>query len=171
MMINNPFTPTQMIIGAASAAVLLLCVLVLPTKAKSNRAYVKIPSILTPAEKHFYKILSSIYKDEFIIMAKVRLADVVKVSPNIRKKHWWGYFSKISQKHLDILIIDKSDFSTILAIELDDASHDKRERIIRDKFVNVVMKQTVIPLVRFSVKRRYDRKIIAQTLAEPLTKD
>ena len=44
-MINNPFTPTQMIIGAASAAVLLLCVLVLPAKAKSNRAYVKIPSI------------------------------------------------------------------------------------------------------------------------------
>ena len=167
-MINIPFSPQQMLIAGAVFMGVLLCVLVLPAKAKSTRAYERIPSILTPAEKHFYKVLSSIYKDEFIIMAKVRLADIVKVSPNIRKKHWWGYFSKISQKHLDILILEKSNLSTLCAIELDDKSHEKRERVQRDTFVNQVMAQTGIPLYRFSVKRRYDRAEIAHVLNECL---
>ena len=167
-MINIPFTPQQMLIGGMVFIGLLLCVLVLPAKAKSNRAYEPLPSILTNAEKHFYKVLSSIYKDDFIIMAKVRLADVVKVGPNIRKKHFWSYFSKISQKHIDMLILKKSDYSTLCAIELDDKSHDKQERITRDKFVNQVMAQTGIPLYRFKVKHRYNRAEIAKTLSKCL---
>ena len=153
-MIDIPFSPHQMFIGAMVFMVLLLCILVLPARAKSNRAYEQRPSVLTPPEKYFYNVLSSIYKDRFIILAKVRIADLIKVRSTISKKHFWSYFKNISQKHIDFVLVDKTSFVTLCVIELDDKSHEKRERVQRDTFVNQVMAQTGIPLYRFSVKRR-----------------
>lgn len=167
-MINIPFTSLQMLIGGAVFVALLLCILVLPAKAKSGRAYEQRPSVLTPPEKYFYNVLSSIYKDRFIILAKVRIADIIKVRSTIGRKQFWGYFSKISQKHIDFLLVDRESFATLCAIELDDKSHEKRVRQTRDKFVNHVMAQTDIPLYRFKVKRIYDRAEIAQTLNQCL---
>ena len=154
-----------MFVGAMVVFMILLpCVLAFSAKAKSSRAYEQRPSVLTPPEKYFYNVLSSIYKDRFIILAKVRIADLIKVRSTIGRKQFWGYFSKIGMKHLDFVLVDKTSFSTLCVIELDDKSHEKRERITRDKFVNQVMAQTGIPLYRFKVKRRYDRADIAQTL-------
>ena len=104
-MINIPFTPQQMFIGGVVFMALLLCILVLPAKAKSTRAYEQRPSVLTPPEKYFYNVLSSIYKDRFIIMAKVRIADLIKVRSTIGRKQFWGFHSKISQKHIDLSLI------------------------------------------------------------------
>ena len=147
---------------------LLLCIIVLPARAKSTKVYEQQPSILTPPERNFYKVLSSVYKDRFIIMAKVRIADIIKVRSTISRKQFWRYFSKISQKHIDFVLVDKTSFATLCLIELDDKSHEKRERIIRDKFINQVMAQTGIPLYRFKVKRRYERAEIAQVLKDCL---
>ncbi|WP_157919293.1 DUF2726 domain-containing protein, partial [Escherichia coli] len=57
-------------------------------------------------------------------------------------------FRSISQYHIDFLIVDKSNFSIVCAIELDDSSHDLPDRIKRDNKINMIFKFTGIPLLR-----------------------
>lgn len=159
-----PFTSQQLLIGGITFVVLLLFVVVLPARHTSAKPYERFSSILTPAEQHFYKVLSSVIEGRAIIMAKVRVADVLKVKRSINKKHFWSYFSKISQKHIDFILIDPQTFTTLCVIELDDKSHLNLDRMKRDRFINQVMMQTSIPLYRFSVRRRYNRNEIIQTL-------
>lgn len=159
-----PFTTQQLLIGGIAFVVLLFFVFVLPARHTSAKPYERLPSILTPPEQHFYRVLSSVVKEQAIIMAKVRVADLLKVRRSINKKHFWSYFSKISQKHIDFVLIDPQTFTTLCAIELDDKSHLNLDRMKRDRFVNQVMAQTDIPLYRFKVKRKYDRSYILQTL-------
>jgi len=166
---NIPLTPQQIIIGSLLFLTVLFFVVVLPSRKISANPYERLASILSPSEQHFYKVLSSVLNGRVIIMSKVRIADLVKVRPSIKKKHFWSYFSKISQKHIDFVLIDPNDLRTLCSIELDDKSHNKLNRIKRDRFVNQVMVQTGIPLYRFAVKRRYDRAGILQTL-EPCFK-
>lgn len=159
-----PFTSQQLLIGGIAFVVLLFFVIVLPARHTSAKPYERFPSILTPAEQHFYKVLSSVIEGQAIIMAKVRVADILKVKRSINKKHFWSYFSKISQKHIDLVLIDPQTFTTLCAIELDDKSHLNLDRMKRDRFINQVMVQTGIPLYRFSVRRRYDRAEILEKI-------
>ena len=163
-MINLPFTLQQLLIGGITFVVFLLFVVVLPARHTSAKPYERLPSILTPSEQHFYKVLSSVVKEQAIIMAKVRVADLLKVRRSMSKKHFWSYFSKISQKHIDFVLIDPQTFITLCVIELDDKSHLNLDRMKRDRFVNQIMAQTGIPLYRFSVRRRYDRSEILERL-------
>ena len=164
-MFNLPFTSQQIFIGAILFIGLLFCLVVLPSRKRYAKPYVRLGSILSPSEQHFYKVLLSILNGQATIMAKVRIADLLKVRNTIKKKHFWSYFSKISQKHIDFVLIDPISFKTICLIELDDKSHLRLSRSNRDKFVNHIMVQTGIPLYRFSVKRRYDRKEILEKLS------
>lgn len=159
-----PFTSQQLFIGGIALMVLLFFVIVLPARHTSANPYERLPSILTPSEQHFYKVLSPIVQGRAIIMAKVRIADLLKVRKSNKQKHFWSYFSKISQKHIDFVLIDPQTFITICAIELDDKSHLNLDRMKRDRFVNQIMAQTGIPLYRFSVRRRYDREEILEKL-------
>lgn len=162
------FTSQQFLVGGIAFVVLLLFVIVLPARHTSAKSYERLPSILTPSEQHFYKVLSSVIKEQAIIMAKVRVADLLKVRRSISKKHFWSYFSKISQKHIDFVLIDPQTFTTLCAIELDDKSHLNLDRMKRDRFINQVMAQTGIPLYRFSVRRRYNRNMIFERLKDCL---
>jgi len=163
-MIDIPFTPHQLLISAACFILLLFALVVFPARKNHAQPYERMNSILTPAEQHFYKVLSSVIEGQAIIMAKVRVADLLKIRKSIKEKHFWDYFSKISQKHIDFVLVDPQSFITLCVIELDDKSHLNFDRMKRDRFVNQVMAQTGIPLYRFSVRRRYNRSKILEKL-------
>lgn len=133
----------------------LLTVLLLVVFRSPVQAYERYSSILTPAEQHFYKVLASAVGGRAIIMAKVRIADVIRVRRTVKGKQFWSYFSKISQKHIDFVLLEPSTLQTLCLIELDDKSHLQVNRSQRDKFVNRIMAEVGIPLYRFPVRRRY----------------
>lgn len=107
--------------------------------------YKVIKYFFTPAEKEFYtllrKILYSNYKYKYDIFPKVRLVDIFK--PTIWKKG----ISKIIQKHVDYLIVDREqDFRPVLWIELD-GDHSKQAE--SDKFKKDLYESCWLPLLRF----------------------
>ncbi len=61
-------------------------------------------------------------------------------------------FNKISQKHVDFLICRHDDWMPILGIELDDDSHKKTARKLRDMLVNELFASKGIPLLRIHVR-------------------
>lgn len=126
--------------------------------------YKKKKYLLTIAEKNFYDALSiAINNTNYYICPKVRLADIIYVSETDKRQ---SYFNKIKSKHIDFLLCDKNSMSPILAIELDDNSHLRDDRINRDVFLDKALKSAGLKFVRFRVQQSYDINAIKEKLIE-----
>ena len=122
---------------------------------------------LSAAEFSFYKVLESLLGSQLTIQSKVRLGDIFFVSrPNENR----SYFGKISQKHIDFLICDAKIMQPIFGIELDDSSHDRKDRQTRDNFIDRVFKTANLPLLHFPARRDYNTREIADTI-RPILKE
>lgn len=105
--------------------------------------------LLTSHEANFYKDLKPIAdKYNLIIFCKLRMADILSVKPLIRGRDYYYWFQRISQKHIDFVLCNKSFIPAIL-IEIDDYTHDRADRQESDNFKNSVFKDTHIKLLRF----------------------
>jgi hypothetical protein len=127
------------------------------------RPFLRRKYLLTKAEKSFYEILRAVVSPH-AVLAKVRLADLVEADERhlLRKSN----FDHIKSKHIDFVICDRA-LSPIIAVELDDSSHQRPDRIARDRDVNRIFEIALFPLARFSVRPAYDEAEIAkQLLAE-----
>lgn len=85
-------------------------------------------------------------------MCKVRLADVITCPEGEWRR---GMGSPIAQKHLDFVLCDPHSTRFVAAIELDDRSHDQPKRQRRDQFVNRVLSEAGIRLVRVQARSHY----------------
>lgn len=114
--------------------------------------YIAIDNLFTDTERRFYFLLMESLNGEFNVFAKVRVADVL--TPNMKKKHWQGAFNKIKAKHFDYVLCD-DNLNILAAIELDDRSHQRADRIARDIFLNKACKTANVPLIRFYTNQDY----------------
>lgn len=133
--------------------------------------YIKKRYLLSRNEREFYEILKESVNDNFLIFSKVRLGDIV--IPKRTRLDWNSYFWQVTNKHVDFVLCTRYS-EPVLAIELDDHSHLKPDRIERDVFVNGVLKDSGLPLLRVKQRRSYDkttlekeikRKILSLTIA------
>lgn len=107
------------------------------TELKINGAYHK-RWMFSFHEKEAYKKLKAI-SDElgYIVFAKVRLLDILE--PTKGTDRYKTYFYKIQAKHVDFVLCDQKLVAQYI-IELDDSSHDTKERQERDKFVDEIVR-------------------------------
>jgi hypothetical protein len=52
----------------------------------------------------------------------------------------------------------------VLAIELDDNSHKRRDRVERDVFVNQIFEDARLPLLRIKTREAYNTRELAEEL-------
>lgn len=119
--------------------------------------------VLTEREKNFYETIRLIAeKHNLNVSAKMRLADIVKVSDEIKTQSslWWSNFEKISQKHIDFALQDKTNLEIKLLIEIDDYTHQREDRIERDNFVDSVCEQANIPILHLYDVTGLEEKIV-----------
>jgi hypothetical protein len=108
---------------------------------------------LSHAEQSFYLVLKSMMGDHLTICTKVSLADLFFViRPNENK----SAFNRINRKHVDFLLCDPKKMTPIFAVELDDSSHERDDRVERDEFVDNVFKAAGLPLIHISVRSSYN---------------
>lgn len=119
-------------------------------------------TVLTPAELAFYSALAPIVHPGFMISAKVRLADLFDARVG---KRWQTAFNKISRKHIDFVLTDPRTSRILCAIELDDRSHQRPDRIERDGFVNQLFASHRLPLLRIPFARTYSAHDLRTKLA------
>lgn len=107
-------------------------------------------NLLTQNEYKFYCSLIKIAdKYNLSIQVKMRLADIIEVDKRkINNKDYMSYFGKIKSKHIDFVLTHKYTMQMIAAIELDDKSHEKQQRIERDAFVNNALTAAGIDFIR-----------------------
>ncbi len=117
--------------------------------------YQKEGALFSPAERSFLGVLDQAVSDQFRVMGKVRLADIIRVQSGVNGSAWQKAFNRIQSKHLDFVICNPKDLSIQSVVELDDQSHDRPRHQGRDEFVQKALRAAGVPVFRFSAKRSY----------------
>jgi hypothetical protein len=107
---------------------------------------------LSAAENSFYHVLCAATRDQAIVCPKVNLADVFFV---VRPNENQAYRNKIDRRHVDFLLCDPKTMHPKVGLELDDASHERKDRQVRDEFLDSVFKVAGLPLVHIPVSSGY----------------
>ena len=115
----------------------------------------------TDAEKNFLETLKKVVADKYYIYGKVRIADLIEPNFDKRFNHekWWRSFNAISQKHVDFVLTDKN-YNVICVIELNDKSHQKKDRIKSDEIKRKAFHSAEIPLLFFNNSYEYSHSHI-----------
>jgi len=134
----------------ACCLILLLLLHLAGRSIRPRRVYFRRPRLLSAAELQFFHTLETVVGENFWVFAKVRVADLIEVR-GLYGRDWWTAFSRVSQKHVDFLVASRKTLEVLLAIELDDRSHQMGDRQKRDELLNAVFLQAGIPLIRFNL--------------------
>jgi Protein of unknown function (DUF2726) len=122
-----------------------------------------VSSLLTPAERLFAETLEMVVAGKWRISYKVRVADILEVS-SVDSHERQRLFRRLAGKHIDFLLTCPDTFEPIVAVELDDSSHERAERKERDQFLDELFEIARLPLVRIAAAARYSPNRIFQTL-------
>src|SRR6266576_5431038 len=148
MMISEFLSPTILWVGGCSLCCLLGLGLWTFWRSVEPKVSVSVvESLLTPAEQLFYRSLDLAIAGRLQILCKVRLADLFQVaSKDTKERH--RLFRKIAAKHIDFLLVEPGKLQPVIAIELDDASHNRADRTQRDRFLDELSGIVDFPLLR-----------------------
>jgi len=116
---------------------------------------------MTKAELEFYYSLKKAIPHSVTIHSHVGLWAIVD---NIHHKDW----NKISQKHIDFILYEEIENLVLLAIELDDSSHNSYSAQKRDAAKNEILQDAGIPLLRIWVTQYYDTKTLVDKIIEAI---
>lgn len=134
------------------------------TASKPQFPYHLRDHFLSAAELSFYGVLRTAVQQQAVICTKVNLHDLFYVKQDDPSR-WRVYTNKIDRKHIDFLLCDPATMRPLVGIELDDKSHERKDRQERDTFVDEVFRAARLPLVRVAAKQGYNVQSIADQLA------
>lgn len=128
--------------------------------------YLRKDSIMTEFEREFFKVLFGAIDNQYYVFPQVHLDAII--SYKIGGKSRFGAFRHINEKSVDFVICDKEQLRPLLAIELDDSSHNREDRRKRDEEVERILNEAGMPLLRINHNGRYDVEEIKQLVFEKL---
>ena len=121
--------------------------------------FVSKDRLMSVVEARMLNKLKPLEGGRYYLFAQVRVADVIGVGGKEGSSSWWSLFRQISSKHVDFVFVERSTMRPVVAIELDDLSHNKPDRIVRDKFLNKAFEQAGTKLVRYTTKQLFDNSL------------
>jgi very-short-patch-repair endonuclease len=121
---------------------------------------------LTKAEHEFYDALVKAVGNDYIIFAQVHLPTLL--DEKVVGQNWKAAFRHISLKSVDFVLCDKAYISPKLAIELDDKSHERADRVDRDIEVERILKGADMPLLRIQNHGAFNPQDLAQKIRNTL---
>lgn len=131
--------------------------------------YVRREALLTEGELVFYHILREAVAERWSVCAMVRLADLIQVRRQARDHLAWR--NRILSKHVDFVLCEHDTMRVRLAVELDDRSHDRPDRVERDAFLDSALEAAGVPLLRVKAAGSYDvqqlREAVERHMAGP----
>lgn len=119
---------------------------------------------LTAAEQSFYGCLKQAVGGRLDIFAKTRLLDVLWLPPQAEGKQRWRNMAQ--SKHVDFLLCDPKTLLPALAIELDDSSHGRADRQVRDELVEKMLEDAGLPLMRIDTQAAYNVRALGEAIQE-----
>ena len=136
------------------------------TPIKKEYVYIKKSCAMTSSELLFYKTLHEAING-CVIIPQAHLS--MFLDHEIKGQNWKAAFARINGKSVDFLICT-NDMKPLIAIELDDSTHDQPDRKNRDEFVNSIIANTNMPLLRFKTGE-WNSEIIKHKITQALSQN
>lgn len=132
--------------------------------------YRRKPELLSRGERAFFDVLHDVARNEHLVFAKVRLADLLEDLPEWlpQRKHW---LDRICQKHVDFVLCHHHNSQPFLVIELDDRTHQHPDRRRRDEFVSQVLATAGIDFKPIPCQPAYDVADLAKLVKDAAVKN
>jgi len=122
--------------------------------------------MMSRSEHEFFDILAKGLGDRFYIIPQVNFSTIL--DHTVKGQNWRAARAHINRMSVDYVLCDKTYVKPLVAIELDDPTHDREDRQQRDIDVNRLFEEAGLPLVRFSNTREMDTADIIQKITEKL---
>lgn len=144
-----------LVIVAGALLILLLLIRLLQPR-HDPYPYQKANALFTESELLFLRVLDEAVEEDYRILGKVRLADIIVVAEGTEGSQWQSAFNKIRAKHLDFVGCNPETLEIEWVLELDDPSHERPERQERDAFLEAALARAGVDLIRIPTAEEYD---------------
>jgi hypothetical protein len=147
------------ILIAVLAAIIFLLNLIAKEKKKggARKDYdYEAKKLMSPAEISFFEILKHIVPKQLAVLPQVNLGTIID------KKGDSKYRNELF-RNIDFCIFD-AEYNPILLIELNDASHERKDRKIRDEKVKAICGKAGLELLEIKAKKDFDVKDIEEKI-------
>ena len=146
----------------------------LPKRA-ADSPYTQRAMLFSPAEAAFLRVIDRAVGKHYRIFGKIRVADVIDVRQDLATDAKRFAFRRISAKHFDFVLCNRRDFSIVGVIELNDSSHQQKERALRDAFLIDICNAIGLPILTVRARRQYSASelcsVVERVFARPQTKE
>lgn len=119
--------------------------------------YARKRMYISRAELIFLDTLKQIAPDKYEVIPQVALCTVIdKLTQNAYRNELF--------RVADYLFVDKDDYTPLLLVELNDASHSRADRQERDRKVREICESAGLPLVTFTTAESRDFGLVRKTV-------
>ena len=125
---------------------------------KNKYTYTAKSLLMSRTEADFFLKLESAVSERYYVFPQVHLSAIL--DHRVKGQDWSYAFKHINSKSVDYVLCDKNSLEPAYAIELDDYTHNRKDRIERDVEVERMFKQAKLPLVRFNTANVTNEEII-----------
>ena len=139
-----------------------------PASAAEEPTFDACKELFTPAERSFFGVLEQAVAGQFKVFGKVRLGDLIQPAKGLTQSRRTGLRNSIQQKHVDFVLCRPDTLEVAGVVELDDASHGRKDRADRDDLVDKALGSAGIPILHFPVRKGYVVAELQEALAAPL---
>lgn len=136
------------------------------TSSEGRLPYKKKEFFLNASERKLFEFLQVALPKKYLVLPQVVMSSILN-SPGSGKE-FYKYQNKINRKILDFVIFEKNNLVPILAIEYDGPTHDRENRIQRDKFVDSVLESAGIDIVHIRSQQFLDLENIGKEINDRL---
>ncbi len=133
---------------------------------KSPYNYKKKDFLMSRAEHEFFDILVEVVGNQYYVFPQIHLSTIL--DNKVVGQNWRGAFRHIDEKSVDFVICDKAYIKPILAIELDDKTHEREDRKGRDGEVERILNESGLVLLRFGNNGSFNKEEIKRLILEKL---
>ncbi|MFC4702037.1 DUF2726 domain-containing protein [Glaciecola siphonariae] len=136
----------------------LICVSVLAVKLNDNKIafpFAVKKQLFTAAERQFLQLIEQSVGDEFRVMCRVKLIDLLSLRSNTDKKIANSALLRAGGKQVDFVLCDRKDMTPVMAIDLVFGVGKDGHNTQRDFFVSGALDTAAIPHVRIKAKGGY----------------
>jgi len=153
------------LIGIIGLIVLVIEILKKPNGKEAEKKlydYKKKQFFLSRAEHECYDALIKAVGDKYYVFPQVHLPTIV--DNKVVGQNWRGAFKHINEKSVDFVLCDKAYIAPQLVIELDDRTHERVDRIDRDKEVERILEGAGLPILRLENHGRFDPQMLSEKI-------
>lgn len=149
--------PPWIIFAAVTlAGVLLVLILAVVVRRRVGDSfpYTRQPAVLTPEEQSFHGALQQAVGDRALLLAKLRVADVLGVRKNLPRRRSAKALERIAARSFDFVLCAPGDTRPLVVVELDRPQQSSQRRR-RDRFLDEACSAAGLGLLRVPPSEEY----------------